>query len=229
MGVQRLIGPEPSTAAAASAAFGRERRISPLLLGIAVLLALLIALVGLAVFLFTRPPPAVLDGASYAAFAPSANPPIDVGPTGGALSPTEAAAPAPRESPASKERPQAPPTPAAPPASAERPLVGVPEVVDTGTLRINGRTVTLRGVRGEGGSHARRMASYIGGREASCAPASADLYRCVVAGWDLSEVVLFNGGGLASADAPAALRRQEDKAREAGRGVWAGRRPPQAQ
>ena len=66
------------------------------------------------------------------------------------------------------------------------------------------------------------MNDYIGAREARCRPAAGDRYRCAVDGWDLSEVVLFNGGGRATPDAPAGYVRAEQKARSARRGIWAG-------
>jgi hypothetical protein len=41
-----------------------------------------------------------------------------------------------------------------------------------------------------------------------------------VEGRDLSEVVLFNGGGRATPDATPELKAAEAKARAAGHGVW---------
>jgi endonuclease YncB( thermonuclease family) len=102
-------------------------------------------------------------------------------------------------------------------------LSGVPTVVDTATLRIDGRDVRLLGVAGLDGGHAARMAAYIDGREVRCAPVEAERYRCDVDGKDLAEAVLFNGGGRAEVDAPAALRNAERQARIRNRGVWAER------
>ena len=65
------------------------------------------------------------------------------------------------------------------------------------------------------------MGDYIAGRDVTCRPATDDRYRCEVGGWDLSEVVLFNGGGRTTEDAPADYVRAEDKARRERRGVWA--------
>lgn len=102
-------------------------------------------------------------------------------------------------------------------------LVGTPEVIDTGTLRIAGRQVRLEGVGGTAGPQARALASYIGDRPAVCRQAEADRYRCEVDGWNLSEVVLHNGGGRATATAPPDLIEAERRAREAGRGIWVAR------
>ena len=102
-------------------------------------------------------------------------------------------------------------------------LSGIPTVVDTATLRIGGRDVRLLGVAGVDGEHAARMAAYIDGREVRCAPVEAERYRCDVDGKDLAEAVLFNGGGRADADAPAALHHAEHQARSRNRGIWAER------
>jgi endonuclease YncB( thermonuclease family) len=55
-----------------------------------------------------------------------------------------------------------------------------------------------------------------------CEPADAtETYRCqVVGGQDLSKVVLFNGGGKATAEASSDLKAAADRAREAQLGVW---------
>lgn len=54
----------------------------------------------------------------------------------------------------------------------------------------------------------------------ACRPAAGARYRCEVDGWDLSEVVIFNGGGRATATASAELIEAEHSARTAGRGLW---------
>jgi endonuclease YncB( thermonuclease family) len=57
-----------------------------------------------------------------------------------------------------------------------------------------------------------------------CEPAAdADYHRCRVGERDLSEAVLFNGGGRTTIDADPALREAEAAAREAGRGIWEAR------
>lgn len=100
-------------------------------------------------------------------------------------------------------------------------LMGVPGIVDTGTLRIADRWVRLEGVQGATGAPLRAMQNYIGGREVVCRPTAADRYRCEVNGWDLSEAVLYNGGARATASAPLELLEAERKARDAQRGIWA--------
>jgi len=106
------------------------------------------------------------------------------------------------------------------PASGAGELVGAAEVLDTGTLRIEGQLARLEGVDGLGGVHAERMRAYIGDRDVACRPARLESWRCEVGGVDLSEAVIFNGGGRAAADAPGLLKDAERKARQAGRGVW---------
>jgi 1A family penicillin-binding protein len=102
------------------------------------------------------------------------------------------------------------------------PIEGVPVVIDTATLSFGDRTVRLAGVSGKNGEFARDMARYIGGRQVSCLPNDAvtSQYRCRVGAYDLAEAVLFNGGGRATPDAPAALKSAEEAARYAGRGLW---------
>ena len=188
-----------------------RRRVSPLLLGVAALLALLIALVGLAIFAFTQRPPR--QAAVAAAAPPSTSaPPEDPSPA-----PILGDRPSAEAAPAPAEAAEIAPDPAAADSArrprAPQPIAGVAQVVDTGTLRIGRQTVRLRGVRGEGGRPAEQMASYLGGREVSCEPAVAGLFRCAVDGWDLAQVVLFNGGARATPDAPRDLQCAESKAR----------------
>jgi 1A family penicillin-binding protein len=109
-----------------------------------------------------------------------------------------------------------------PPESASGTIRGAPLVLDTGTLLFNGQVVRLKGVEGEGGEVAHDMARYIDGREVTCEPAAAGSseYSCRVGGYDLGEVVIYNGGGRAAADAPPAFKSAEAKARLYGRGLW---------
>jgi endonuclease YncB( thermonuclease family) len=115
------------------------------------------------------------------------------------------------------------PDQAAPPPAG---LNGVPEVIDTATLRLGGKIVRLHGVEWARGGAAEDMRRYLAGREVDCELAAApDRYRCRVGGQDLSKVVLFNGGGRASSDAPPELVAAEEHARTERLGVW-GRSPP---
>jgi endonuclease YncB( thermonuclease family) len=99
----------------------------------------------------------------------------------------------------------------------------VPQVVDTGTLRLNGTVVRLSGITGEAGEPAQELGRYIRGREITCQPteAGAGQYRCTLGDYDLSEAVLLNGAGRAAKDASERLRQAEQQARLAGRGIWA--------
>ena len=100
-------------------------------------------------------------------------------------------------------------------------LKGVPEVIDTATIRVEGRVVRLFGVEWAHGGQAEDLVGYLGGREVECELASApDRYRCQVAGHDLSRAVLFNGGGRATGDASPELVEAENNAKAARRGVW---------
>lgn len=100
-------------------------------------------------------------------------------------------------------------------------LTGVPEVIDTATLRVSGRLVPLFGVEWVRGGQAEELRKYLAGRSVSCQPApGSSAYLCTVEGRDLSEVVLFNGGGRASAEATPDLVAAEDHARSERLGVW---------
>ena len=64
---------------------------------------------------------------------------------------------------------------------------------------------------------------YLGRREVECEPAgSGNEYRCRVDDQDLSRVVLFNGGGRASANATPELRALDQQARSTRVGIWRG-------
>jgi len=100
-------------------------------------------------------------------------------------------------------------------------LTGVPEVVDTGTLRVEGKVVRLFGVEWSRGAQADDLTRYLAGRTVVCTSShNPDRYRCQVDGRDLSEVVLFNGGGRATPEATPELKAAEAQARTAGLGVW---------
>lgn len=101
-------------------------------------------------------------------------------------------------------------------------LRGVPDVIDTATLSLNGEVVRLFGVEwAPGAGKPEDLTQYLNGREVACDPAgSNDVYRCQVGGQDLSRVVLFNGGGRPTNDATPELKAAADKAREAKIGVW---------
>ena len=118
--------------------------------------------------------------------------------------------------------PDTSPATTAPEATArpQERLRGVPEVLDTGTLAMGGRVLRLAGVAGLPGEPGAMMAQWIGGRAADCIAGEGNAWRCRVEGRDLSELVLSNGGGRATADAPPELRRAEAAARAARLGLW---------
>jgi endonuclease YncB( thermonuclease family) len=94
-------------------------------------------------------------------------------------------------------------------------------VIDTATLRVAGGIVRLDGVSGVGGGYVRDLAAYLGDREITCRLTMDDRYRCTIDGWDLSEIVLQNGGGHAAPQAAPDLVEAQRKARSQGRGLWA--------
>ncbi|MCB5174993.1 thermonuclease family protein [Microvirga lenta] len=108
------------------------------------------------------------------------------------------------------------------PRTSGRSLRGVPDVLDTATLSLQGEVVRLFGVEwAPGAGKPEDLTRYLRGREIVCEPAGAnDTYRCQVGNQDLSKVVLFNGGGKATADATPELKAAEEKARTSQIGVW---------
>jgi penicillin-binding protein 1A len=109
------------------------------------------------------------------------------------------------------------------PAPSASVIRGVPVVHNTAILEIRGRVVRLYGVEGARGRAARDLRRYLGPREVVCEPAgSGNEYRCRVDDQDLSRVVLFNGGGRATANAPPELRALDQQARSTRMGIWSG-------
>jgi endonuclease YncB( thermonuclease family) len=108
------------------------------------------------------------------------------------------------------------------PPTGGRMLRGVPDVIDTATLSLQGEVVRLFGVEwAPGGGKPDDLTQYLQGREIACEQTgSEETYRCRVGGQDLSRVVLFNGGGKATAEATPELKSAEEKARTAQLGVW---------
>ncbi|MEN3238896.1 hypothetical protein PUR29_36285 [Methylobacterium ajmalii] len=102
------------------------------------------------------------------------------------------------------------------------PVAGVAEVVDTATLRLGGRTLRLSGVEAARGAQASDLSGYLAGRPVNCQPnPGRTAWICTVDGHDLSEVVLYNGGGRATPEATADLVDAERHARTARLGIWA--------
>jgi penicillin-binding protein 1A len=119
-----------------------------------------------------------------------------------------------------------PPRPApaiAPPVPPAAPLRGQAVVLDTATLVLAEQEVRLAGVIGFAGEPAYEMSLYLSGREVSCEPIATQpgYHRCRTGERDLAQVVVFNGGGRAAADADPTLQQAETRARQARRGIWA--------
>ena len=117
--------------------------------------------------------------------------------------------------------PASPVPAAAAPAAPSAALRGNPRILDTGTLEIQGQVVRLFGVEGARGRPVRDFARFVADQEAVCeGVASSSAYRCRIGDRDLSELVLLNGGGQASADATPDLRAVEARAQAARIGMW---------
>lgn len=106
-------------------------------------------------------------------------------------------------------------------AAAQPLLRGTARVIDTGRLRIDGQTIRLVGVEGQGGRVAREFRQYLRKREVECDPTGeTDVYRCRAGVQDLSEVVLFNGAAKAAPNAPPDLQAAEASAKARQAGIW---------
>jgi 1A family penicillin-binding protein len=104
------------------------------------------------------------------------------------------------------------------------PLAGSAEVIDTGTLQVEGKTVRLAGVEGQPGAMAQRLARFLRGRKLVCEPqGGGDTYQCLLQGYDLSQIILGAGGAAAKPDADPRLIAAEETARATHRGIWSGR------
>ena len=107
------------------------------------------------------------------------------------------------------------------PKPAPNAVTGQVQVIDTATLRLNGKVVHLFGVEWVRGGQADELARYINNRPVTCQPVpGSENQLCQIEGRDLSEVVLFNGGGRASPEATPELVAAEDHARSERLGVW---------
>lgn len=241
-GRARQEGARDDAVAAASAPEGRRR----LPMGYAVAAAaaaIVLIVVGFVLGTAVRPggPKRDTERAAVASNAPAPAAPVPQAapatPAPQARPVTPAPAPEVRTvTPASPPASSAPAGPPSPPAPAPEPaatasvapatpargvLAGVPEVIDTATLRIEGKVVRLFGVEWARGAQGDDLKGYIRGRSVRCTAAgTGDTHRCEVDGKDLSEVVLYNGGGRATPDAPADLVTAENHAKAEKLGVW---------
>ncbi|MHB2165670.1 thermonuclease family protein [Alsobacter sp. R-9] len=140
---------------------------------------------------------------------------------GSRLSPPDAGAPevtgtvviGPRRTPAGPAAPQR--------TEATGVVSGVPEVLDTTTMRVGDAIVRLKGLEWSRGGNPDELRSYIAGRAVECRPARpSEAYACTVGGRDLATAILFNGGARATAEASPEQKAAESQARAQGLGVW---------
>lgn len=100
-----------------------------------------------------------------------------------------------------------------------------PQVRDTATLVVEGKTYRLDGVDGIGGPYARDLQGYIAAHDDTlmCQPqGKPDHYICVLPdGTDIAKVALVNGAAKVSTDSPDTYRLQQAEALDNKRGVWA--------
>ncbi|MFK5595430.1 nuclease [Methylobacterium sp. HMF5984] len=152
--------------------------------------------------------------------APENESPAQRAPRAGAEKPAPAApAPDPVTPPPETADTVGLPEPPAPPAANA--ISGKAEVIDTATVRVAGKLMHLFGVEWVRGGQADELTKYLAGRPITCTPVpGSENVSCTVEGRDLSEVVLFNGGGRASPEASPELVAAEDHARTERIGVW---------
>jgi endonuclease YncB( thermonuclease family) len=122
------------------------------------------------------------------------------------------------------------------------PIIGRPWVIDGDTIDVSGMRVRLEGIdapesgqactdaRGQswpcGMKATQELRAYLGNRELSCAPEGYDRYRrvlaiCSLAGSDVNAWMVRQGWALAYGYA-GTYQSQQDEARAAKRGIWAG-------
>jgi hypothetical protein len=100
---------------------------------------------------------------------------------------------------------------------------GPADVLDTGTLVVDGQTVPLAGLIGHKGDLADKMQNAIKakGPEVSCTLQQGGAYICTLpSGEDIGRSALYNGAAEVTNDASADYHAQADAARDAHRGIW---------
>jgi type IV secretory pathway VirB10-like protein len=211
------------------------------------------AMAALAAFAADGIPRASADDLPWLHQTPSQSAPSQTTPsqtTSSQVSPVTPAQPAPGQPAPVQPVPSAPPgtvtpapvQPATPPGASVTPVApvapgpaqpvhGTAQILDTANLMVDGRTVHLFGIQGEGAPYDGQMAAYLKsqGGFVNCAPHGgtdeAPHYVCMTkSGYDLAEAALYNGGARASLDATPEYKRQESLARTAQRGIWARKR-----
>ena len=109
-----------------------------------------------------------------------------------------------------------------PPEPQQTVLTGtVDQVIDTGTLKIQGETIELAGIKGLGSPYRDQLAKFIEeqGSQIRCEPISAR-YVCFVSNVDLGLAALTNGAARPAADATPQYRQAADEARRNRRGIF---------
>ena len=109
-----------------------------------------------------------------------------------------------------------------PPEPQQAVLTGtVDQVIDTGTLKIQGETVELAGIKGLGSPYRDQLAKFIQeqGSQIRCEPIS-ERYVCFVSNVDLGLAALTNGAARPAADATPQYRQAADEARRNRRGIF---------
>jgi endonuclease YncB( thermonuclease family) len=136
---------------------------------------------------------------------PAPMPPIELAPE-----------PAPEAATASQPMPLPPPEPQPVPVSGT-----VEQVIDTGTLKIQGETIALAGIKGLGSPYRDQLAKFIEeqGSQIRCEPIG-DRYTCFVSNVDLALAALTNGAARLAADATPQYRQAENEARRNRRGIF---------
>lgn len=99
-------------------------------------------------------------------------------------------------------------------------LRGVAEVLDSGTLSLQGEIIRLQGVVPASQRYAKELREYLSQRPIACQVVAERRWRCEVDGSDIAHVVLYNGAGTTTPDAPAHYQEAQAAARSARRGLW---------
>ena len=109
-----------------------------------------------------------------------------------------------------------------PPEPQQAVLTGtVDQVIDTGTLKIQGETIELAGIKGLGSPYRDQLAKFIQeqGSQIRCEPIDAR-YVCFVKNVDLGLAALTNGAARPDADATPQYQQAADEARRNRRGIF---------
>ena len=96
------------------------------------------------------------------------------------------------------------------------------QVIDTATLTVNGQTIHLAGIKGEGGIYVAKLQGMINSRggQVNCS-AKSNGYLCALPdGTDIARAGLFNGGAELADEASDDYQAQALAAKAAHRGIW---------